>query len=69
MGWTRKRVDAEGVYHTAHYVGLDGKIRTESGFTYRADARDAVEDAEAALEQAALDQAPSTDHDPASRHG
>ena len=69
MGWTRKRVDAEGVYYTAHYVGSDGKIRTESGFICRADAHDAVEDAEAALEQAALDQAPSADHDPASRQG
>jgi hypothetical protein len=67
MGWTRKRVDAESVYYSAHYVGSDGKIRTESGFTYRADARDAVEDAEETLEQAALDQAPSTGHDPASR--
>lgn len=69
MGWTRKRVDAEGVYYTAHYVGPDGKIRTESGFIYRADAREAVESAEAALERAALDQGPSTDHDPASRRG
>lgn len=64
MGWIRKRRDAEGVFYCAHHTGLDGRIRSESGFGRRADAQDAVEDAEASL-----DQAHAADHDSPSRQG
>lgn len=56
MGWTRQRRDADGVFYSAHYCGLDGRIHTENGFGCRADAQDAVDDAEAELDQAELDQ-------------
>lgn len=64
MGWIRKRRDAEGVYYSAHHTGMDGRIRTESGYPTKAAAQDALDDAEATL-----DQPSAADHDSPSRQG